>query len=279
MLNHTSDGFTVVPFPKERQVYLDSFALAYRKHVVHGLMEVDVTAARQLLREHKARTGQALSFTAYVVACLGRAVAENKAVQGYRNWRNQLVLFDDVDVSTIIEIQVGERKTPLAHVVRAANRRSYREIHDEIRSVQAENRREKAMPYGRYLGLYGLVPAVLRRAAYRAAFRNPHLVKKLVGTVGLTSVGMFGQGGGWIITVPVYTLGVSLGGIAEKPVVVEGEIVVREFLGITLTLDHDVVDGGPAARFSRQFKELIENGVDLIQQDLTADGPLPGELG
>lgn len=278
MQNHTSDGFTVVPFPKERQVYLDSFALAYRKHLVHGLMEADVTAARQFLREHRARTGQALSFTAYIVACLGRAVAENRAVQGYRNWRNQVVLFDDVDVSTIIEIQVGERKTPLAHVIGAANRRSYREIHDEIREVQAENRRERAMPHGQYLGLYGMVPAVLRRTAYRLAMKNPHLVKRLVGTVGLTSVGMFGQGGGWIVTAPIYTLGVALGGIAERPVMAKGEIVVHEFLSITLTLDHDVVDGGPAARFSRRFKELIENGVDLIQQD-PADESLPGVTG
>jgi hypothetical protein len=44
-------------------------------------MEVDVTVARQFIEEHRARTGETLSFTGFLTLCLARAVDENKAVQ------------------------------------------------------------------------------------------------------------------------------------------------------------------------------------------------------
>jgi pyruvate/2-oxoglutarate dehydrogenase complex dihydrolipoamide acyltransferase (E2) component len=75
---------------------------------------------------------------------------------------------------------------------------------------------------------------------------------------------MFGRGGGWAITMPNFTLTVALGGIAEKPGVVEGEIKIREYLDITVSIDHDIVDGAPAARFVYQFRDLVESGYGLI---------------
>lgn len=57
-----------------------------------------------------------------------------------------------------------------------------------------------------------------------------------------------------------HTLGVTIGGISEKPVVRNGRIEIRECLNLTAEFDHDVVDGAPAARFIEQFKTLIENG-------------------
>jgi pyruvate/2-oxoglutarate dehydrogenase complex dihydrolipoamide acyltransferase (E2) component len=51
--------------------------------------------------------------------------------------------------------------------------------------------------------------------------------------------------------------------MAHKPAVVDGCIEIREFLSVTLTFDHDVVDGAPAARFAQRFAELIERGDGL----------------
>lgn len=258
--------YTVIPFPRMRQVYIDTLHLAHQKHLVHGLIEVDVTAARQFIREHRARTGETLSFTGFVATCVGKAVDMNKHMHAYRNWRNQLVLFDDVDVTTMFEIEVGDKKTPLAHIIRAANKRSFREIHDEIRAVQAVRAREKRNPHERYLRLYVLAPAFIRRFLWKVLLKNPHWVKRYTGTVGLTAVGMFGEGGGWGLTEPVYTLGLTLGGIAEKPGVVGGRLEIREVLSVTLTFDHDIVDGAPAARFAQRLKDLIESAYGLIEQ-------------
>jgi hypothetical protein len=48
------------------------------------------------------------------------------------------VLFRDVDVATIVEVEVDGRRFGLAHVVRAVNRRTPGEIQDEIRAVQRD---------------------------------------------------------------------------------------------------------------------------------------------
>jgi len=58
-----------------------------------------------------------------------------------------------------------------------------------------------------------------------------------------------------------------LGGIAEKPGVAQGQIQIREVLSLTLTFDHDVVDGAPAARFASRLKELIESGPNPFDQE------------
>ena len=115
---------------------MDAGRMGRRRPLVHGLVEIDVTQARQFIREHKAETGESLSFTAFLIACLAQAIAAHPLVQAYRNWRNQLIVFPDVDVATLIETEVGGVALP--HIIRAANRKSFPEIHSEIRGVQAE---------------------------------------------------------------------------------------------------------------------------------------------
>jgi pyruvate/2-oxoglutarate dehydrogenase complex dihydrolipoamide acyltransferase (E2) component len=74
---------------------------------------------------------------------------------------------------------------------------------------------------------------------------------------------MFGSGMVWGVPIPTYTLSITVGGIAEKPCVVDGRIEGREYLGVTISFDHDIVDGGPATRFTQRLKELIENNYGL----------------
>jgi len=47
--------------------------------MIHGLIDVDMTRVRQFLHEHQAKTGESLSFTAFIIACLAHAVDENKS--------------------------------------------------------------------------------------------------------------------------------------------------------------------------------------------------------
>ena len=192
-------------------------------------------------------------------------------MHAYRNWRSQLVLFDEVDVTSMFEIEADGERLPLARVIRAANKRTCWQIHDEIRSIQEERKREKSLPYARLLWLYPLVPAFIRRLAYRILLKNPHWVKRFIGTVQVTAVGMFGTGGGWAITQPFYTLAIAVGGIAERTRMVDGQIEIREFLSLTLSFDHDIVDGAPAARFTQRLKELVESGYGLVESDAPAE--------
>ncbi len=255
----THDAFEVFPVPREREVTIDGGRIAAGRHTVVGLIEVDVTRPRSLIREYKARTGETLSFTAFVIACLGKAVDENKRMHAYRDWRNRLIVFDEVDANTIVEIDMPGRKVILPHFVRAVNKRTVQDIHAEIRAVQA--RPERTREFG--VMWFARMPRWVRDIFYWWAYRHPRLLKQSFCTVGVTAVGMFGKGAGWAIPFGVHTLDIALGGIAEKPGAIDGQIEIREYLCLTLCFDHDVIDGAPAARFTQRFKELIESGYGL----------------
>jgi pyruvate/2-oxoglutarate dehydrogenase complex dihydrolipoamide acyltransferase (E2) component len=93
---------------------------------------------------------------------------------------------------------------------------------------------------------------------------DPTILTSMAGTVGVTAVGMFGEGqSGWGMALTPQSLGLVVGGIAWKPGVVNGRIEPREILNLTVTFDHEVIDGAPAARFTRRLMELIECGYGL----------------
>ena len=92
-----------------------------------------------------------------------------------------------------------------------------------------------------------------------------------MGTVGITAVGMFGKDAGWGIPPALPTLMITLGGIGEKPLIIDGRIATRDFLSLTISFNHDIVDGAPAARFIKRFKELIENGYGLDDFMVTSE--------
>lgn len=219
-------------------------------------MEVDVTEARKALKQRRTN-GDAGSLTAFVTACIARAVHENPQLHAYRAGR-RLVLFDDVDVTIIAEQEVEGQKLPVPHIIRSANRRTVAEITDEIRRAREDDAIRKQA--ARWLSLWLLVPPFLRELAWTWLLRSPHRRKRYTGTVVVSALSMFGFGSGWAIPLPACTLAVTLGGLVRKPGVVGNEIAIREYLCLTLSVNHDVVDGAPAARFTRRIAELITEG-------------------
>lgn len=255
--------YQVIPYAKYRRWMAEALRSTQHKTMIHGLLEADVTTARTLLREHRARTRESLSFTAFLIMCLAQAVGEHRAVQALRQGSKRLVLFDDVDVLTNVEREVSGQTYVIPHVIRAANRKTVRELHREIRTAQRGDSNES---------LKGFWPLSLPTALFRPflwAFgwigsRRPRLWKKIAGTVEITAVGMFGSGAGWgIPPATPAALILTVGGIGEKQVTVEGHTSVREYLSLTVSFDHDIVDGAPAARFTARLKELIESGYGL----------------
>jgi pyruvate/2-oxoglutarate dehydrogenase complex dihydrolipoamide acyltransferase (E2) component len=244
----------------QQQLTADYMRVAGHRSNVHGLVEIDVTDARERIRAIADETGTKLSFTAYVVSCLATTVAEHPHMQRYRDWRGRLHEFEDVDVNVLIEREADGERIGTPHVVRRADRRSVRSIHDEIRRVQAD---ETTRPAGRLAGLAGHLPGFLRRQVWRLPQLFPARWKRLAGTVAVTSVGTFGTGAGWAISPTNYTLQLTVGGIGTRPRLVDGELQSREFLSLTVTFDHDVVDGAPAARFVQRLGDHLEAGTGL----------------
>ncbi len=261
MMKKKYDDYQVVPYPKIRRWMAAMFRSVQHKPMIHGLLEVDVTRARAHLREHQAKTGESLSFTAFLTTCLAQAVAEHKAVQAYRKGSKRLILFDEVDVYLPIEHDMAGQKQVLPSIIRAANRKTLREIHHEIRAAQVQDvtkdlMRFQSLPtflFKPYLWIFTWIGRT-----------HPRLWKKNVGTVGITAVGMFGNGAGWgIPPAPPTPLMMTVGGISEKPGVVDGHIAIRDYLSLTISFDHEIIDGAPAARFTERLKELIESGYGL----------------
>lgn len=250
------DKCEVRVFPRSRKLVIDSCEWGRKKHIIHALIECDVTRVRAQIREHKAKTGETLSFTAFIASCVGRAVAEHRACHAYRK-RRKLILFEDVDIGTLVEHDVEHDRLATFHVIRAANGKSFVQIHDEIRAAQkqdVEGERRAAL-----WRLYLRLPKMLRMLFYRWLDLHPETRKKLAGTVVLTAIGMAASGGGWGVPIATGTLTITVGGIETKPAFVEGRVEAREFLSLTVSFDHDVVDGVPAARFVGRLREIIES--------------------
>jgi hypothetical protein len=253
----------VLPYAKYRQFTAAAYQSVRHKQMIHGLLEVDVTMPRAAIRAHKTDSGETLSFTAFLALCLAKAVDEHKVVQALRKGGKRLVVFDDVDVYTVIEHDAFGEKYIIPYILRAANRKTVLELHHEIRVAQGADVTNvvERSPL-RYL------PTILLGPGFRVftwmARRYPRLWKDTAGTVGISTVGMFGKGAGWGIPAATATpLMLTVGGIGAKLVATPSRIASREYLSLTISVDHDIIDGAPAARFAGRLRELIESGYGL----------------
>jgi pyruvate/2-oxoglutarate dehydrogenase complex dihydrolipoamide acyltransferase (E2) component len=261
----------VRPFPANRRVVTAAMRAGRRIAPMTGLLEVDVTEANRLL----AACQPPASLTAFVVASVARAAAAHPEVHAYRNWRGQLVTHQHVDVTTMIEIPTGQGPFGLPHVLRDADVR-------EVPDLTAELRRIKRQPSasGSDRWLERAAPAVTRIpgavAAMYAVMARSVAVRQRIGTVAVTAVGMFAGGEGFGLTPPtLMTLEVVVGGMTQRPVAVNGQVEVRDVLDLTLAIDHNVVDGAPAARFAADLRRLMETAEAVTASPL-AGNRLPG---
>jgi pyruvate/2-oxoglutarate dehydrogenase complex dihydrolipoamide acyltransferase (E2) component len=262
-------------FPESRNPTLDTLDFGQTKHHIPLLLEVDITKARDYIREFKARTGQQLSFTGYVIKCIAQAVSEHKYIHAMRKGKKHLILFDDVDISVVVEKLVGcsdaSDTLPMPYVIRKANQKTLKEINNEIRTVQKEllTAGEVQLGVDRNVALtkaFTLMPKFVRNLlVWRRLATDPFFAKQTMGTVAVTSMGSAVKysGYGWAIPIGIHPLIFALGSIARKPGVIGEAIAIREYLSMTILFDHDVTDGAPAFRFAQRLNELLADGYGL----------------
>ena len=56
----------------------------------------------------------------------------------------------------------------------------------------------------------------------------------------------------------------GVGAIVDRVVPINGEIEIRPMMNFSLTMDHRVVDGTPAAKFLKELKDLLENPYKMF---------------
>ncbi len=84
------------------------------------------------------------------------------------------------------------------------------------------------------------------------------------GTFTVSNLGMFGVRDFYAIVNPPQSAIIAVGGIEPRPVVRDGEIVVRDIMYLSISADHRILYGAPAAEFLRDLKDLLENPYNLL---------------
>ncbi|KUO71190.1 MAG: hypothetical protein APF77_05910 [Clostridia bacterium BRH_c25] len=260
--------YKIETFPASRLSTIDVGIEGLKKHHIKALIELDVTEARKMISAKK-RLHEKVSFNSWLIKCISHAVEESVQIHGIRKGKRNVVIFEDIDISIVIEREVEGKKVPLPYVLRKTNEKSITDICNEIRNGQkqsingegdyilGEKKNDLLMRF------YYTIPGFIRRIIWRHIIRNPFLAKENMGTVAITSVGMMGRINGWVIPVSVHPLCFAIGSIVKKPGVVDDRIEIREYLYITALVDHDIIDGAPAVRALAKLTKLVESGFGL----------------
>lgn len=253
-------------FPRSRIATLDVLEIGKQKHHIPALIEVDVTDARALIRERREQ-GAAVSFTSWLMKVIAVTAKEYETATAFLKDKRHVEIFDDINISIIVEKEIRGKKVPMPLLVEKVQARSVASIHEEIEkaklSVLSEEDIVLRKRSARWEKLYYRLPGSLRRLFWTRLLKNPRAAYKRMGNISLTSIGMMGKVNGWFIPSAVHPLGFGISGITQKPVGMNGEIVLREMLNLTILLDHDVIDGANMARFIASLADNMNTCVGL----------------
>ena len=84
------------------------------------------------------------------------------------------------------------------------------------------------------------------------------------GTLTITNGGIYGSLNSTPLLNPPQVGILGMHAIQERPVVRDGQVVIRPMMYLALSYDHRIVDGREAVTFLRRVKELIENPARLL---------------
>jgi 2-oxoglutarate dehydrogenase E2 component (dihydrolipoamide succinyltransferase) len=196
--------------------------------------EIDMTAVMEVRKRRKEsfekRFGIGLGFTSFFTkAAIGALKAfpyVNGEIQG-----DEIVLKKYYDIGIAVSAEEGL----VVPVVRDADRLSFAAIEKQVKELATKARENK-------LALSDLQG----------------------GTFTITNGGIFGS----LMSTPILNapqVGIlGLHGIKERPVVMNGEIVIRPMMYVALSYDHRIIDGSTAVRFLVTIKDLIEDPETLL---------------
>jgi pyruvate dehydrogenase E2 component (dihydrolipoamide acetyltransferase) len=139
--------------------------------------------------------------------------------------------YERADIGVAVAIDEGL----ITPIVRGADRKSIGQISREVRELAGRARERKLQP-GEYMGA----------------------------TFSVSNLGMFGIDEFTAIINPPEAAILAVGAMGAKPVVRDGQVVVRQLMRVTMSCDHRIVDGATGAKFLQTFKKMLENPLMLM---------------
>jgi pyruvate/2-oxoglutarate dehydrogenase complex dihydrolipoamide acyltransferase (E2) component len=249
--------------PRSRIASFDVFAVGLEKHHVSAMVEFDVTESRKKLQELR-RRGTNISFNAWIIKVISNVLQQHPEASAFLYSKKKLMIFDDIDISMLVEKKIAGNRVPIPVVIRHTNKKSAQEITAEIENAREQELSDKEVVINKRTALsenfYYRLPGFMRRTIWRLMLRNPRFIYGKMGNAAVTSVGMIGHINGWFIHRSVHPVSFGVGSILKKPVVIKDQIAIREILNMTILIDHDVIDGAPMVRMLNDLTKSIESG-------------------
>jgi pyruvate dehydrogenase E2 component (dihydrolipoamide acetyltransferase) len=165
-----------------------------------------------------------VSYTAILVKAVAKTLADHSIINSTLEG-NQIKIFEDVNVGVAIATENGL----VVPVIHNADKKTLEEIDAAVKELTEKARQGK-----------------LAREDLTG------------GTFTITNLGMHGVEFFIPIINPPEAAILAVGRVVEKPVVVDGKIEIKPMMMLSLSYDHRIVDGAPAAKFLRKVKEKIE---------------------
>lgn len=260
--------YSLVRPSADRQMSMDAFEAVQTGHPMVALLEIDVTRALSAIDALRAR-GERVSLFAFLVSAIARTIAEHPDLNLVRHG-SRLARFDDVDVSVPVEVRTSEGHYPRQVVLRRAQDASPAQLYAQLEAARTEVARSGALGaedrWVRRLAAFARIfPRWLRLALVRAILRSAFRIKARAGTTLVTSVGKFATVPGFAFTLiqGPRAATFAIGSVVSKPWAHEGAIALRSIQSLTIVVDHDLVDGAPAARFAQRLVARIEAAEGL----------------
>jgi pyruvate dehydrogenase E2 component (dihydrolipoamide acetyltransferase) len=171
-----------------------------------------------------------ISFNDFVVKASAAALRLHPAINS--SWLGDAIRQNkDVNIGVAVAVPDGL----LVPVIRYADMKTLSQINSEVKALAGKARDRKLQP------------------------------DEMSGnTFTISNLGMFGIEEFTAIINPPDSCIMAVGGIIQKPVVKDGEIVVGNMMKVTLSCDHRVVDGATGAQFLNTFKDILENPIRLM---------------
>jgi len=189
-----------------------------------------VIEARKSINTMLERDGLKVSINDIVLKAVAAALRQHPNCNA--QWQDGFVRrFNAVHIGVAVAIDDGL----ITPVVRNAHLKGIKQIGAEVRELAGRAREKKLMP-DEYTGA----------------------------TFSVSNLGMFGIHEFTAIINPPEAGILAVGGIEEKPVVVDGEIVVRSRMRITMSCDHRVIDGAQGARYLATLKAMLEEPTAIL---------------
>lgn len=223
-----------VPLSSMREVIAQRMMESFQTPHFYLSMDVDVQelgkTRNQLIPIVESKTRVRLTLTDLIIKIAAKALKDNP-------WLNcsyvdgMVKLFKRIDIGLVTAVEGGL----VVPVIRQANKKSLAEI-AQARAELVQKARERSLTKEEMSG----------------------------STFTISNMGMFEIDQFSAILQPPEAAILAVGRITDKPVVRNGEILIRPMMTLTLSIDHRVLDGALGAQFLQSMKHYLENPLNLI---------------